>query len=112
HRHFPDVLYEIGTLRCHRARTRKTNYSKVRIGPGANAFTSSPWAYDGKIFCLSEDGDTFVIKAGPKFTLLGKNSLNEMCMATPAIARKSVILRTLSKLYRIRESGAANVESR
>ena len=22
------------------------------------AFTSSPWAYNGKIFCLSEDGDT------------------------------------------------------
>ena len=43
------------------------------------------------------DGDTFVIKAGPKFTLLGKNSLNEMCMATPAIAEGSLIVRTLSK---------------
>ena len=99
----------MGTLSCYDARTGKTIYSKVRIGPGANAFTSSPWAYDGKIFCLSEDGDTFVIKAGPKFMLLGKNSLNEMCMATPAIAEGSLIVRTLSKMYRIKNGAAASV---
>ena len=29
-------------------------------------FTASPWAYNGKIFALSEDGDTFVIQAGPE----------------------------------------------
>ena len=38
-------------------------------GPERSAFTASPWAYDGKIFCLSEDGDTFVIQAGPEFQL-------------------------------------------
>ena len=27
---------------------------------------------------LSEDGDTFVVQAGPEFKILGKNSLNEM----------------------------------
>jgi hypothetical protein len=50
---------------------------------------------------LSEDGDTFVVQAGPEFKLLGKNSLNEMSLSTPAIARGSLILRTQSKLYRI-----------
>ena len=39
-----------------------------------------------RIFALSEDGDTFVIQAGPDFKLLGKNSLDEMSMATPAVA--------------------------
>jgi outer membrane protein assembly factor BamB len=97
------VLYDRGFLSCYDARTGKEIYSKERIDPKANAFTSSPWAYDGKVFCLSEDGDTFVIKAGPKYELLGKNSLDEMCMATPAIARRSLILRTASKLYRIEE---------
>ena len=50
---------------------------------------------------LSEDGDTFVIQAGPEFKVLGKNPLNEMALASPAIAHGSLILRTQSKLYRI-----------
>ena len=50
---------------------------------------------------LSEDGDTFVIQAGPEFKLLGKNTLNDMAMATPAVLRSSLILRTRSALYRI-----------
>jgi hypothetical protein len=50
---------------------------------------------------MSEDGDTFVIQAGPQFKLLGKNSLNEMPLASPAILRGSLIIRTYSKLYRI-----------
>ena len=57
--------------------------------------------YNGKIFLLSEDGDTFVVKAGPEFEILHKNSLSEMSLATPAVARGSLILRTQSKLYRI-----------
>jgi hypothetical protein len=104
------VLYDRGMLSCYDARTGNEIYTKERIDPKANAFTASPWAYDGKIFCLSEDGDTFVIKAGPKYELLGKNSLEEMCMATPAIARRSLIIRTLSKLYRIQEGAAESGE--
>ena len=65
------------------------------------AFTASPWAYNGKLFLLSEDGDTFVIQAGPEYKVLWKNSLDEMCMATPAVARGSVIIRTSGRLYRI-----------
>ena len=53
------------------------------------------------MFLLSEDGDTFVVQAGPQFKLLGKNSLNEMTLATPAVVRGSLIIRTQSKLYRI-----------
>jgi outer membrane protein assembly factor BamB len=97
------VLFDRGFFGCYDAQTGKEIY-KERMGAGATAFTSSPWAYDDKIFCLSEDGDTFVIKAGTKYTVLSKNSLDEMCMATPAIARRSLIIRTISKLYRIEES--------
>ena len=50
---------------------------------------------------LSEDGETFVIEAGPKYKLLGKNVLNDTALATPAIARGSLIIRTQSNLYRI-----------
>ena len=101
---YGDHLYTLldrGFLLCHDARTGKEIYGRKRISPEAGGFTASPWAYNGKIFLLSEDGDTFVVQAGPEFKLLGKNSLNEMSLATPAIARGSVILRTQTKLYRI-----------
>jgi outer membrane protein assembly factor BamB len=58
-------------------------YGKVRIDPTAGAFTASPWAYNGRIFALSEDGVSFVTQAGPEYVLLGKNSLDEMTLATP-----------------------------
>ena len=95
------TLLDRGLLTCHDARTGREIYGKQRIDPGASAFTASPWASKGKIFALSEDGDAFVIQAGHEFKVEGKNSLDEMCMATPAIARGSLIIRTATKLYRI-----------
>ena len=49
----------------------------------------------------SEDGDTFVLQAGREFKVLGRNSLGEMTLASPAVANGSVIIRTATKLYRI-----------
>jgi outer membrane protein assembly factor BamB len=95
------VLYDRGFLACYDAKTGKPAYEKQRLDSNATAFTSSPWAYDGKVFCLSEDGDTFVVQAGPEFKVLGKNSLGEMSMATPAVLRGSVLIRTEGNLYRI-----------
>jgi hypothetical protein len=90
-----------GMFTCHDARTGREIYGKQRIDPDASAFTASPWASNGKIFALSEDGDTYVIQSGAEFKVLGKNPLGEMCMATPAIARGSLVIRTATKLYRI-----------
>ena len=99
------VLFDFGFLSCREAKTGKEIFPKTRINPEGNtAFTASPWAYDDKIFCLSEDGDTYVFEAGSQFKLIGKNSLGEMCMATPALVRDSLIIRTASKLYRIKGS--------
>jgi outer membrane protein assembly factor BamB len=95
------TLFDRGFFTCHDALTGKEIYDKQRFEVGAGAFTASPWAYNGKIFCLSEDGDTFVVKAGPSFEILHKNSLGEMCMATPAIARGSLIVRTQERLLKI-----------
>ena len=107
------VLYytplDRGFLLCHDAKTGRQIYGRQRIAPEAAGFSASPWAYNGKIFLLSEDGDTFVVAAGPEYKLLGKNQLNEMALATPAIVRGSVIIRTQSKLYRIaKQNGTAS----
>lgn len=96
------VLYDGGFLACSDAKTGTEIYGKQRLNPsGIAQFTASPWAYNGKLFCLSESGDTYVIAAGPEYRLIRKNSLNEMCMATPAIAGNDLFIRTLTKLYRI-----------
>ena len=98
------TLLDRGFFTAHDARTGEEVYPRQRIAVGA-AFTSSPWAYNGKIFALSEDGDTYVIRAGREYELLGVNALDEFTMATPAIAQGSLFIRTASKLYRIREGG-------
>ena len=59
------------------AKTGEEIYGRKRLEIG-NGFTASPWAYNGKIFLLSEDGDTYVVQAGPEFKVIGKNSLDEM----------------------------------
>ena len=69
------------------------------------AFTSSPWASGDKIFCLNEDGVTFVIRAGKEFEILHTNALAEddMCMATPAIVGDRLLIRTAARIYCIRK---------
>jgi outer membrane protein assembly factor BamB len=95
------TLLDSGFLTCHDAKTGKEIYGKQRIDSASSGFTSSPWAYNSCIFCLNEDGDTYVIQAGPEFKILGKNSLGDTCLSSPAIASGSLILRTLTHLYRI-----------
>lgn len=42
-----------------------------------------------------------MIQAGPDYKVLARNPLGEMVMASPAIARGSLVMRTASTLYRI-----------
>jgi hypothetical protein len=95
------TLHDRGFLTCHDAKTGKEIYDKVRLDEASRRFTASPWAYNGKLFALSEEGDTLVIQAGPEYKLLGVNSLGEPALATPAIVRGSLLIRTASTLYRI-----------
>jgi outer membrane protein assembly factor BamB len=98
------TLLDRGFLLNHDARTGREVYGRTRIKPGSG-FTASPWAYNDRIFLMGEDGDTFVIRAGPEFELLRTNTLDEMALATPAVVRGSVLLRTQTKLYRLSNDG-------
>ncbi len=96
------VLYDRGLFAAYNAHTGKPVYDPPLVRMKASEhYTSSPWAYNGKIFCLSEEGVTAVIPAGPKFEIVRKNNLDELCMASPAMARGSLYIRTESQLYRI-----------
>lgn len=91
-----------GMVTCIDAKTGKAAYTKERI-PNARAFWASPWAYDGKIFCLDDGGTTHILKAGPEFKVLGKNSLGEQFWASPAIAGDLLILRGVDYVYAIKK---------
>jgi len=95
------TLMDRGFLTSNDPRTGKEIYGRQRIAADSGTFTASPWAYNGKIFAISEDGDTFVMQAGPSFKLLGRNALDEMTLASPAVANGSLFIRTATKLYRI-----------
>ncbi len=87
----------IGIVNCYNAKTGKVAYQKRLFN--APAFWASPWAYDGKIFCLDSTGTTHVLQAGPNYKQVAANPLNEKCWATPAIADGKLLIRGASHLY-------------
>ncbi len=99
-------LSETGILTRFDAKTGKQTY-KTRIDPAATAFTTSPWAYNGKLFCLSEEGQTFVIGTGEEFKLLHVNALDDFTLASPALVGERLLIRTEHRLYSIRRAKAA-----
>jgi len=84
------TLMDRGFMTSNDAKTGKEIYGRQRISVDSGTFSASPWSYNGKIFAISEDGDTFVMQAGPEFKVLGKNSLNEMTLASPAVVNDSL----------------------
>jgi outer membrane protein assembly factor BamB len=87
-----------GILTCLDARTGEVKYEGGRV-PIPATFTASPIAFDGKILMTSEDGDTFVIKAGPKHEILGTNTVGEPVYASPAVADGNIFIRGERSLY-------------
>ena len=79
----------------------QTQEVRRRVARGAGGFTASPWAYNGMIFVLSEDGDTYVIDTENRFNVVATNSLDEVALSTPAIAGGSLFIRTRSHLWRL-----------
>lgn len=90
-----------GILQVADAKTGAEVY-KARVGGGGHTFSSSPLASQGLIYLTSEDGDTFVLRAGDRYDEVAKNSLGEMTLATPAAGVDSLFVRTQTKLYRVK----------
>jgi outer membrane protein assembly factor BamB len=100
---YGDYLYNCtwqGVLSAYEAATGTRMYQQ-RLGAGTTAFTASPVAADGKIYYASEEGDVFVVKAGPTFELVATNHLNEVTMASPAISDGVLYFRTQGHLIAI-----------
>ena len=98
------VLYDRGEFGSYDAMTGEPIIERERLPRDVWNFSTSPWAYDGKIFCLNEAGKTFVLKAGDELEILHVNELTreDMGMATPALVGDRLLLRTAARLYSIR----------
>ena len=94
------VLYDLGVVSAFNALTGELLYDRQKL-PGGMRFTASPWACSGRIFCLNEDGTTFVIRAGDRFELLRTNKLtdDDMCLATSALAGDRLLIRSAARVY-------------
>ena len=92
------ILNDGGVMTCLVAKTGEPVYEGGRV-PIPATFTASPVAFDDKILLTSEDGDTFVIKAGPKYEVLQTNSLGEPVYASIGIAAGRLFIRGEKNLY-------------
>lgn len=102
---YGDYLYSCrdnGVLSCFKATTGELQY-RERLGAGKTGFSASPVAADGKLYFTSEEGEIYVVRAGPAFELLAVNPLGEVTMATPAVSEGVLYFRTRSHLVAVAE---------
>ena len=58
-------------------------------------------AADGKLYLPSEDGDVFVVRAGPQFEVIGRNAMGQPLMASPAISEGVLFVRGERDLFAV-----------
>jgi outer membrane protein assembly factor BamB len=97
-----DLIYMIsdtGIAGCIDAKSGELVWQH-RIG---GEYSASPVYADSRLWFLSEDGRTTVLKPGRVFEQVAENRLDEGFLASPAIAGRAFYLRTRTHLYRIEE---------
>ena len=89
-----------GVLVVFDAKTGDKKYEQ-RLAGATNAITASPVVNDGKVYAASEDGQVFVLKAGPVYEVLALNEMSTPVLATPAISDGRLLLRTQDQVMAI-----------
>ena len=84
-----------GIVTCLQAATGEVVY-QGRLG---GKYSASPVYADGRLYFLSEAGETVVIGSGPEFEILARNPLEEACQASMAVSGGRLFIRTDKHLY-------------
>jgi outer membrane protein assembly factor BamB len=98
--HYQGLIYmstDNGILSAVDAKTGERLWQE-RVG---GTFSASPIAGDGKIYFLSEGGETIVIRAGRTFELVSRNRLDGHFVASPAASGGRVFLRADDRLFAV-----------
>jgi outer membrane protein assembly factor BamB len=96
------LMTDSGIVTCVDAQTGKIVYEGGRP-PVPASFTASLVAFGDRILQTSEDGDTFVIRAGPKHEVIRTNSIGEPVLASLALAGGTIYIRGNQHLFAIRQ---------
>jgi outer membrane protein assembly factor BamB len=100
--YYKDYLYLLsdgGSMTCLDPLTGAVIY-EARAGTGS--FRSSPVAFGDKILITSEEGNTYVVKAGPTHEVLATNSIGETVWSSIALAHGMVFVRGDKHLFAIK----------
>ena len=89
-----------GRLSAYDSETGERLY-RARIGGVGGSYASSPIAADGRLYFTSEEGETFVVRAGRDYELLARNSVDRIVMASPAASGGVLVIRAIDRLYGI-----------
>jgi outer membrane protein assembly factor BamB len=98
---YGDYLYlltDAGVMTCLDVKTGAVAYEGGRP-PEPAKFMGSPVAWGGNLYLTSLDGDTFVIRAGPKHDVVRTNSVDEPVYASLAPSQGRILVRALGHLY-------------
>ncbi len=87
-------FHDQGKVSCRRAATGEILWAEKPAGK----YYGSPVWVDGRLYCITREGEVVVLKAAPKYELLAVNPLGEKSDATPAVADERMYLRTMSQL--------------
>jgi outer membrane protein assembly factor BamB len=103
--HYQGVVYlasDAGILQAAEAETGKRLFQ----GRTGNLYSAAPVAGDGKVYFVSETGETVVLKASREFEVLARNQLGGRFLASPVIANGLLLLRSDDELIAV--GGASN----
>jgi outer membrane protein assembly factor BamB len=87
-----------GILSAYDAKTGAPHFQLQRL-EGLPEVFSSPVGAKGRVYLTGRDGHTLVIRHGPKYEVLAKNSLDDGFDASPALVDKEIYLRGYKNLY-------------
>ncbi len=88
------LWFDKGVVSCLDAPTGKVHW-RERIG---GDYFGSPVCVDGRLYCISREGEVVVLAAADKYQLLARVQLGERSNSTPAVADGVMYLRTVSHL--------------
>ena len=97
------VVRDNGVVHALDLKTGAVVWGPQRLKTGA--YSASPVLADGKLYVTSEnEGMTSVFTAGPKFEVVAENSLDDYCLASPAVSNGQIFIRTDKFLWAIGKS--------
>ena len=102
------ILNDPGVAECFELQTGKLVWEERLRGTGPKSDSWSSMVLSGdKLYAVSQSGDTFVLRASPKFELLRTNPLAETTMASLAVSDGEIFIRTYKNLWCVSEKNSA-----